>query len=157
MKAINEKRYSLLLIEKLPRPIHSEKENERALKEVAALAARGDKLGSEEKALLELWVALIERFEEERYVLKKAKPRDILRELMAARDMTQSQVSKLFPSKGIASEALSGKREISKLQARKLAEFLHVPATLFLDVGEPVAKRKRKAGPHLRKAKRRAA
>lgn len=155
MKPIDEKRYSLLLVEKLPRPIHSDKENERALREVETLAARGAALSNEETALLELWVALIERFEEERYTIKKAEPREILRELMAAREMSQSEVSKLFPSKGIASEVLSGKREISKLQAGKLAAFFHVPATLFLNVGEPVARRKRKTGS--RKTTKRAA
>lgn len=133
MNAVIERRYSALLKQKSPRAIRTEQENERALREVEALMARGDSLREEEIALLDLWTALIERFEEERYALRAAAPRDILRELMAARGMTQAEVSKLFPSKGIASEVLAGKRAISKAQALKLAEFFHVPPAIFLD------------------------
>jgi antitoxin component HigA of HigAB toxin-antitoxin module len=35
-------------------------------------------------------------------------------------------------SRGIASEVVSGKRAISKAQAKKLAALFHVPADLFL-------------------------
>lgn len=37
----------------------------------------------------------------------------------------------VFGSRGIASEGVSGKRGISKAQAKKLAELFHVPADLF--------------------------
>ncbi|GAC1403196.1 MAG: hypothetical protein NVSMB56_18160 [Pyrinomonadaceae bacterium] len=38
----------------------------------------------------------------------------------------------LFGSKGRASEAINGKRAISKAQAKALAEFFHVSADLFI-------------------------
>jgi hypothetical protein len=38
----------------------------------------------------------------------------------------------VFGSRGIASEVVSGKRAISKAQAKKLAALFHVPADLFL-------------------------
>ena len=37
-----------------------------------------------------------------------------------------------FGSKGRVSEVVNGKREISKEQARKLADFFHVSADLFI-------------------------
>jgi len=56
----------------------------------------------------------------------------MLRHLMEARSLTHKDVWPLFGSKGIASEVLNGKRAISKVQARKLAEFFHVSADLFI-------------------------
>jgi HTH-type transcriptional regulator/antitoxin HigA len=134
MTALDEIRYAELLKDKHPRVIRTEQENERALHEVEDLMSRGEQLRAEEAELLELLAILIERFEEERYALDPAPPLDVLRELMAARAMTQTEISRLFPSKGIASEVLTGKREISKAQAQKLGNFFHVPAAIFLGI-----------------------
>ena len=51
---------------------------------------------------------------------------------MNARGLKQSDLSKLFGSKGRASEVINGKRAISKAQAKALAEFFHVSAELFI-------------------------
>jgi len=133
MTVLDEIRYAELLKDKHPRIIRTEQENERALHEVEDLMSR-EQLRPEEAELLELLTILIEHFEGERYALDAAAPLDILRELMAAREMTQAEVSRLFPSKGIASEVLAGKRNISKAQARKLGDFFHVPAAIFLEL-----------------------
>ena len=132
MTVREESRYAELLSEKHPRVIKTEAENSRALREIEALIVREKALTQPEIELLQLLALLVEKFEEERYPLPHASPREILRELMHAREMTQARVSKLFPSKGIASEVLSGKRGISKAQAKKLGEYFHVPAALFL-------------------------
>jgi HTH-type transcriptional regulator/antitoxin HigA len=134
MTVLDETRYAELLREKQPRIIRTEKENERALRAVEELMSRGEHLRAEETELLELLTILIERFEQEHYAWGAATPQDILRELMAARAMSQTELSRLFPSKGIASEVLAGKRDISKAQARKLGDFFHVPAAIFLEI-----------------------
>jgi HTH-type transcriptional regulator / antitoxin HigA len=134
MTTLDEARYAELLKEKHPRIIRTEKENDQTLREIDALMARGEDLTPEEAELLELLTMLVERFEEEHYPMQTSSPREVLRELMDARGMTQAELSGLFPSKGIASEVLAGKREISKAQARKLGTFFHVSAALFLDV-----------------------
>ena len=46
--------------------------------------------------------------------------------------MKQSQLWEVFGSKGIASEVLNGKRGISKMHARALANYFHVSADLFV-------------------------
>jgi len=46
--------------------------------------------------------------------------------------LRQRDLLDVFGSRGIASEVVSGKRAISKAQAKKLAEVFHVPADLFL-------------------------
>ena len=104
------------------------------LREVEALLAKGDEISPAEFELVQLLTVLIERFEDEHYATSSAKPQAILRELMDARGMAQAELAKLFPSKGIASEVLNGKREISKAQARKLGEHFRVSAALFLDL-----------------------
>jgi HTH-type transcriptional regulator/antitoxin HigA len=134
MIAVDERRYANLLREKRPHAIRTEIGYKRALREVESLMARGQSLSREEAELVELWAVLIERFEEDRYTLKPISPPALIRELMTAHGMTRAELAALFPSKGIASEVLSGKREISKAQARKLAKVFHVPGFLFLNV-----------------------
>jgi HTH-type transcriptional regulator/antitoxin HigA len=51
---------------------------------------------------------------------------------MAARNLTQKDLWKLFGSKGIASKVFHGKRAISKTQAKKLGAFVHVSVELFI-------------------------
>jgi HTH-type transcriptional regulator/antitoxin HigA len=51
---------------------------------------------------------------------------------MEARNLAQKDLWKTFGSKGITSEVFHGKRAISKAQAKKLADFFHVSAELFI-------------------------
>lgn len=129
---INSRQYGRLLSKALPTIIRTEEENERALMLVEKLFAKGDALSLEENALLELLVKLIADFEEEHYPIREASPREVLTELMAARDLKQKDLTEVFGSKSRASEAISGKREISKSQAKALAGFFNVSVELFI-------------------------
>jgi HTH-type transcriptional regulator/antitoxin HigA len=133
---VDAKKYSRLLAKAQPRAITSEKENDRLLAIVDQLMSKGEEnLTPEEGALLDLLVALIERFEGERYQLERksiATPLSTLSELMAARDLKPSDLWKVFGSKGLTSEVLVGKRAISKSKAKTLSEFFHVSAELFI-------------------------
>ena len=51
---------------------------------------------------------------------------------MEEHGLRQRDLLYVFGSRGIASEVVSGKRAISKAQAKKLAGIFHVPADLFL-------------------------
>ena len=127
------KKYGELLAHTQPAVIESEDENDRALAEVERLLLRGEEnLTTEERQLLRLLALLIEDFEQRHYTLKAATPRDALRELMAARGIKASDLWHLFPSKGVASEVINGKRGISKVQAKALAGFFHVTVELFI-------------------------
>ena len=75
---------------------------------------------------------LIDEYEERRYPIRKASPQRTLQHLMEARNLTQKDLWKVFGSKGITSEVFHGKRSISKAQAKKLADFFHVGAELFI-------------------------
>jgi HTH-type transcriptional regulator/antitoxin HigA len=89
-------------------------------------------LTPEESELAELLTVLIEEYEERRYPIRKAGPKQTLQHLMEARNLTQKDLWKVFGSKGITSEVFHGKRSISKAQAKKLAAFFHVSAALFI-------------------------
>jgi len=128
---IDEKRYGKLLLRILPRPIQTEKEDQRAVALLQELDLRED-LSPEEEQLAELLTLLIEDFEERRYAMKPAPPLEMLEVLMEDRGLRHKDIWPVFGNKGLASEVLNGKRAISKAQAKKLAEYFHVPVELFI-------------------------
>ena len=128
---LDEKTYGRLLKRMLPHVIRSDEELARLTDELMRLDARDD-LTPEEQELAELLTVLIDEYEERRYPIRKASPRQTLRHLMEARNLTQKDLWKVFGSKGITSEVFHGKRSISKGQAKKLAAYFHVSAELFI-------------------------
>jgi HTH-type transcriptional regulator/antitoxin HigA len=82
--------------------------------------------------LLKLMVRLAQDYEDERYPIPEAEPYEILRHLMEARDLRQRDLVPIFGSSGRVSEAVSGRRPISKTQSKVLAEYFHVSPELFL-------------------------
>lgn len=130
--AINPRRYAKLLAQTLPVVIETEAENERMLAKVEKLIDKGEKLNAEEQALLRLMTHLIQDFEDRNYRLNASTPRGILLELMEARCVKPSELWGVLGSKGTTSEVISGKRGISKAQARALAQFFNVSPELFI-------------------------
>jgi HTH-type transcriptional regulator / antitoxin HigA len=129
---IDPKRYGRLLARKLPAVIRTEEENERLITELEQMDQRHDKLTPEEQEYSELLTVLIEAFEDSNYALEGSTSDSRLRSLMEEHRLRQRDLLDVFGSRGIASEVVSGKRAISKAQAKKLAELFHVPADLFL-------------------------
>lgn len=130
--SMDPKRYGRLLAKKLPAVIRSEEENERLIEELKELDDDYDDLTPEEREYAELLTVLIESFEDEHYKLEGSTPHTRLQALMEQRGLRQRDLLSVFGSRGIASEVVSGKRAISKAQAKKLAELFHVAADLFL-------------------------
>jgi len=128
---LDEKTYGQLLRRALPRVIRSDEECRRLTDELMRLD-ENEHLTGEQKELAELLTVLIDDYEERRYPIHKATPRQTLHHLMEARSLTQKDLWKLFGSKGTTSEVFHGKRSISKSQAKRLAEFFHVSAELFI-------------------------
>jgi HTH-type transcriptional regulator / antitoxin HigA len=127
-----DREYAQLLTVMQPKVIESEAENEVYLAEVSKLMQIGEDLSPAQEKLLRLLVALIEIFEDQQYQLNPATPLEILKELMGERSLKQKDLLPVFGSQGIASEVLSGKRSISKAQAKALGDFFRVSPTLFL-------------------------
>ena len=131
-RKIDPARYRRLLSQTMPVVIETEEENARMLSVVERLMKKGENLSLEEEKLLKLLTTLIQDFEEKLYKPGEATPVEVLRHLMEARGVKQSQLWEVFGSKGIASEVLNGKRGISKTHARALANYFHVSADLFV-------------------------
>lgn len=133
---IDELAYRDLLATTLPHVIHTEEENDRYISALEALHDRGN-LTREEELLAELLTVLIESFENQQYQLEPAAPIDVIRELMDANGLKQSDMIDVFGTKSVASEVLSAKRDLSKAHIQKLAERFHVSPELFFPMPQP--------------------
>ena len=130
---INSAAYGRLLARTQPQPIHSEQDYDRMIEEIGTLTDRGERnLSPEETSLLEMMSILVERYEQERYPLRPSKPGDVIQFLMEQRGLQQRDLAGVLGSKSHLSEILSGKREPSKDQAKKLSDFFHVSPALFI-------------------------
>ena len=133
-ETIDPKRYGRLLAKAAPCVIATEVEHERALAVVEALVEKGEHgMTPEEDALLDLLTNPIRDYEATAYPPReKSTPGDMVAFLLEPRALKPSDLWPVVGSKGRVSEILSGKRSISKEQAKKLAEFFHVRPDLFI-------------------------
>lgn len=129
---LHRTRYSSLLAEVAPTVPRTEKENERLLAEIEKLIVKGEKnLSPEEDALLEL-TQLVETFEKRVYPRDKTSPAELVAFLLEQRGLSPSDLWSVLGSKGRVSELLSGRREISKDQAKRLGAFFHISPAAFI-------------------------
>lgn len=130
---LDTRSYGRLLAKTLPAVIKSEDENDRTLAIVEGLLAKGEgNLTPEEHALLELLVDLVHDFERRQNPLPASPPHRMVAFLLEQRRLQPSALYPLLGTKSRVSELLSGKRGISKEQAKKLAAFFHVGVELFI-------------------------
>jgi HTH-type transcriptional regulator/antitoxin HigA len=119
---LDTKRYGRLLAKALPAVIKSEDENNRTLAIVEGLMEKGEgNLTAEEDALLELLVEL-----------PSSPPHRMVAFLLEQRGLEPGALYPMLGTKSRVSEVLSGKRGISKEQAKRLAAFFHVGVELFI-------------------------
>ncbi|MDP9053097.1 MAG: transcriptional regulator [Acidobacteriota bacterium] len=127
------KRYGRLLATFVPKAIETEEENEKALAVIEPLMAKGDGARTaEEEILLELLTILVERYEEKAYPARDVSPLAALLDLMEHNNLKAIDLVAQLGSRARASEILSGKRAISKEQAKKLGERFRVSPALFI-------------------------
>jgi HTH-type transcriptional regulator/antitoxin HigA len=128
---IGDSVYAELLARSLPRPIRTETERARFAETLLALDDLDD-LSPEEEALAEMLTLLIEDYEEKNYPLPQVSPNQSLNTLMEERGLKHRDIWPVLGNKGGATEVLSGRRSISKTQAKRLDEFFHVPIDIFV-------------------------
>ncbi len=130
---MDRNRYGRLLLRVTPTAIESEAENERVLGIIEELMAKGEaKLSPEEDALIELLTQLVENFEKRAYPRRKSDPAQLVRFLLDQRGLKPADLASIVGSRGRVSDILSGRRSISKEQAKRLGEFFHVSPALFI-------------------------
>jgi HTH-type transcriptional regulator/antitoxin HigA len=129
---LNVPRYRKLLDETVPVAIHSAAEYRRLLSAAQELMEKSDgELSTEEGRLLELLGIVIDEYENRTLPLPKTEPHRMLAAILEERGMKPNELYSILP-KSRVSEILSGKRSISKAQAKQLAEHLKVPIELLV-------------------------
>jgi HTH-type transcriptional regulator/antitoxin HigA len=128
---IRDSVYAELLAKSLPRPIRTDADHTRFTEALLALDER-DHLSPEEEALAEVLTLLIEDYEQKHHPLPQVSPNESLNALMEERGLKHKDIWPVLGNKGAATEVLSGRRSISKAQAKRLAQFFHVPIDLFV-------------------------
>jgi HTH-type transcriptional regulator / antitoxin HigA len=129
---LDKPKYRQLLGNTLPVVIHTDAEHRRLLRAASELMDKPEEeIGDEEGRLLEMLAMLIEEYEDRRHPLPQTEPHKMLGYLLAEKGMKPVDLSDILPRSRV-SEILSGKRGISKTQAKQLAARFRVPVDLFL-------------------------
>ena len=120
------------LIRQLPlRPIRSDTGLDAAVDMIDALLSKPS-LKPEEEDYLEVLSDLVEAYETEAHPMAPVSDADLLRHLLEARSVPQTEVSK---ATGIAvstlCEVLRGKRNLNRTHIGKLARYFHVSPDVF--------------------------
>ena len=123
--------YRKLLSKYQPRIIKTEEKNEFFLEIVEELISTKN-LKSEEEALLQLLVKLIEDFEDKHYQINASTPQSRLLHLMEARSLDATDLLEIMGSREAVVEVINDRLEITKQQAEALGRFFHVDPGLFL-------------------------
>ena len=122
--------YDQLLHKIQPRVPASREENERLLAEIEKLMKKGgDNLSPAEDTMLGVLFSLVREYEQRSYPRKKSTPAEMLEFLMEQNNLAAAD---LPLSANRVSEILSGKRDVSKEQAKRLGEFFHVSPAAFI-------------------------
>ena len=127
----NQEEYIRLFSEIVIKPIESDEELDRYVKLVEPYFFDEDKT-PEEVAIYNLLTILIVEYEREHYPEPELEPLELLKGFMELHDLKQKDLVGILGSKGVVSEVLNGKREITKAQAKKLGERFGVNYKNFL-------------------------
>ena len=128
---LNPESYANLLAIYKPKVIRTDEENEQAIALAEKLAHQLNRT-TEESALYDLLITLIEKYENEQYPMGESKPLSMLLHLMEAKDLKQGDLVGVMASSEVVSEIINGEREISKAEARVLGPFFQVDPELFI-------------------------
>ncbi|MGO9272836.1 MAG: helix-turn-helix domain-containing protein [Terriglobia bacterium] len=132
-QTLNPTAYRKLLAKVLPHAIKDEREYDRLVGEVGRLMERGDEnLTPEETSLLEVMSILIEDYDRKHYSLLPSEPHQMLAFLIEQRGLEPHDLQQLLGSKSRVSEVLGGRRPLTKVERKKLADFFHVSVDLLI-------------------------
>ncbi len=113
--------------------------NTKHLKEAYAVAdqlldrRRASGLTQEEEDYFDVLSSLVISYEDVHYPIERLSPLETLKDLMEINSLKQADLAHLFSSKSNLSEILSGQRQISKGQARRLADYFKMSISAFID------------------------
>jgi HTH-type transcriptional regulator / antitoxin HigA len=128
---IDPKLYGRLLAKVVPRPPENDTEHDVLVAELMRLDELGDPT-PEQTALAELLTVLVQHYENRTVTLPRNTPHESLAAIVEDRGLRHKDIAEIIGNKGLTTEILAGRREISKSVARKLADALCVPVDLFV-------------------------
>lgn len=128
--AADERYLSLIRAFRL-RPLTNSAELDRAVELVDELLDR-PALTTTEQEYLDVLAELIEDYEDAHIPISEANGVDVLRHLMDEHHLAQQDLVPLFGTPSIVSEVLHGKRSLALNHIRRLSEYFHLPADVFI-------------------------
>lgn len=114
-----------------PRVIHNDDELEEYTKALFRLTAL-ENPSSDEVEAIELLTLLVERYEREHYSVPAADPVSVVRFLIDQQNLRQRDLIPQFGTESAVSMFLSGQRNLTLVQVRKLSERFKLPVDLFI-------------------------
>ena len=130
--AIDPVEYGQLLANTRPKVIETEAEFREARKLLESLTLADRELSPAELALRELLRKLVTDYDDRMHPLPNVEPRKLVRCILEQRDLKQRDLIPVLGASSAVSDILSGKRSISKSQAKKLAKFFRVSVEYFI-------------------------
>lgn len=131
-RRLNRQKYGALLTAAAPTVITTAEELKRATKLVEPYLFPERHLKPEEDAFVTLMLHLIQDYRAKHPVYPKVKPHELLQSLMEEWGLKQVDLLDVFGSRPRVSEAVNGKRAISKEQAKRLSERFKIRVDAFL-------------------------
>ncbi len=114
-----------------PRVIHSDAELEMYTDALFRLTALESPSSSEIEAI-ELLTLLVERYEQEHYSIPAADPVTVVRFLVEQQNLTQRDLIPQFGSESAVSMFMTGQRNLTVEQVRRLSARFKLPADVFI-------------------------
>src|SRR5579884_1341063 len=133
-----------------PRVIHNDRELEAYTQELYRLTELDNPSPAQLDAI-ELLTLLVERYEEEHYPIPEADPVSVIRFLLEQQHLAQRDLIPEFGSESAVSMFLSGQRNLTIDQVRKLSARFKLPVDLFIPKAEVLHRPRAKAKGHSRR------
>jgi len=114
-----------------PRVIHNDDELEAYTDALFQLTALDNPSRAEMEAI-ELLTLLVERYEQEHYLIPAADPVSVVRFLIEKQNLTQRDLIPQFGSESAVSMFMTGQRNLTLEQVRKLSTRFKLPADVFI-------------------------
>lgn len=131
--AYNPRKYGALLTRTLPGVIEDGADYERLETVFNDLMNKRDNLAPEENRLFDLLANLLEDYEKRTLPpMKDSSPIETLKFLMQENGLRQSDLTDVFGRQSVVSEILNGKRQITKNQAKALAQRFNLRLEAFI-------------------------
>ena len=132
-----------------PHVIHNDAELEMYTDALFRLTALESPSPSEGEAI-ELLTLLVERYEQEHYSIPPADPVSVVRFLLEQQNLTQRDLIPQFGSESAVSMFMTGQRNLTLEQVRKLSTRFKLPADVFIPKRSIKQSAKRVAKAHSR-------